>query len=760
MSDACVSALSKGLSFAPTAHTNDFETIIDFQKFFRNLRLREFFHSDQGVSPSTTVSTTDDTRSRENSAPMLPATTRFKKKSMFTPPKHRNSSLETYCRLVDNDVKTLLKKKKEYKVFNNLSKEERNAIMDLKKDNKIVVRSADKGGAVVLQNAVDYEMEISRQLNDLTFYEKLPSDPTYRLQARINSQLSHHLHNEEFDKNVFDFLITEHPVVPVFYTLPKVHKGLETPIKGRPIVSCIGSLTENISAYVDHFIKPMVTTLPSYIRDSVDLINSLKSFNNLSDNTLLATFDVQSLYTNIPHDGGINALHHFLSLHHSENKPSIDCVLDLANIVLNNNAFRFQSDFYLQKKGTAMGSKMAPNYACLYMGLFEHQYVLNSTNPFYSKIIFYKRFVDDIFTIMECTVDELKCFHEYLNSCNEHLQFTLEHHAQRISFLDVLVYRDGLSLKTDLFRKATDRNTILHGDSFHPKQLIKSLPISQFHRVRRICSDASTYSAQSSDMAKRFLNRGYKHTWVDAAMTRFDHTTQEECLKPKQRTSGNTKPSTRCCVRYSPLAHEFKKVIHKHWHIVQTDPRLQNVFTTAPQFVFKRAPNLKDCLVRSDTCPPPTKPLLSLPDGNYKCGGCAQCSFTHKCKHFSHPHTGKSLPIRGAITCSTTHVVYLIRCPCGLAYVGKTTRELRTRISEHRSTIRTGDEKSPVAAHFKSAGHNVSALRYIGVERVDRSPRGGDRGKRLLQRETFWIHYLNTMSPNGLNEEFDIKPFL
>ena len=35
-----------------------------------------------------------------------------------------------------------------------------------------------------------------------------------------------------------------------------------------------------------------------------------------------------------------------------------------------------------------------------------------------------------------------------------------------------------------------------------------------------------------------------------------------------------------------------------------------------------------------------------------------------------------------------------------------------------------------------------------------------DHGRRLLQRETFWIYYLNTMSPNGLNEEFDIKPFL
>ena len=83
--------------------------------------------------------------------------------------------------------------------------------------------------------------------------------------------------------------------------------------------------------------------------------------------------------------------------------------------------------------------------------------------------------------------------------------------------------------------------------------------------------------------------------------------------------------------------------------------------------------------------------------------------------------------------------------------MGKTTRALPTRISERRSTIRTGGERSPVASHLNHAGHNVSALRYV----VNSPPRGGDHGKRLLQRETFWIYFLNTMSPNGLNEEFD-----
>ena len=45
---------------------------------------------------------------------------------------------------------------------------------------------------------------------------------------------------------------------------------------------------------------------------------------------------------------------------------------------------------------------------------------------------------------------------------------------------------DG-SIVTTLYRKETDKNNILLAPSFHPTSLKKSLPISQFLRLRRIC---------------------------------------------------------------------------------------------------------------------------------------------------------------------------------------------------------------------------------------------------------------------------------
>lgn len=75
--------------------------------------------------------------------------------------------------------------------------------------------------------------------------------------------------------------------------------------------------------------------------------------------------------------------------------------------------------------------------------------------------------------------------------------------------------------------------------------------------------------------------------------------------------------------------------------------------------------------------------------------------------HFSHPHTGKQFPIKNVITCSSTHVVYLLRCPCGLSYIGKTTRKLKQCISEHKSAIHRNDRNYPVAIHFNDTKHDL-----------------------------------------------------
>ncbi len=217
-----------------------------------------------------------------------------------------------------------------------------------------------------------------------------------------------------------------------------------------------------------------------------------------------------------------------------------------------------------------MGSKMAPNYACLYMGVFENDFILNESNSFFPKILLYKRYIDDIF-----------------------VNFTMECDPVSISFLDVSVYICDGKLHTDLYRKPTDRNTILRGDSFHPRPLIKSLPISQFKRVRRVCSTAESYSQQSTDLTKRFLNRGYRKEWIDNAKKKVNETSQIQCLRTKHTNKTQFSNAPICTIKYSALGAEFRRVLNKHWHIISSDPKLSCVFKNDPKLVFKRQSNLR-----------------------------------------------------------------------------------------------------------------------------------------------------------------------
>ena len=93
--------------------------------------------------------------------------------------------------------------------------------------------------------------------------------------------------------------------------------------------------------------------------------------------------------------------------------------------------------------------------------------------------------------------------------------------------------------------------------------------------------------------------------------------------------------------------------------------------------------------------------------------------------------------------CNTKCVVYTLECgecDLGCFYIGRTKRRLKDRLAEHKYAIRTHNPNYPMASHYLAAGHsNLDALTVLVVEVVQNQARGGDRLKRLLQRETFWI---------------------
>ena len=765
------------------------------KKFFRKLRLKEFFsdHSrpNEALGSNPAVNDSNDSTASppppppppssprslgalcsQNAGPHplpnnvldppdVPPTKSFRGKSYFIPPKYRNASLDTYCRLVENDVGNILGRKREYKIKDNLSQLEREELKILQKDNSLVIQSADKGGSIVILDHSAYDKEIRRQLGNAKFYRKLGSNPVATVQKRTHTLLNQLLERGSITKPEYEFMKVDNSVTPVFYTLPKVHKDFEDTPPGRPILAAIGSITEKISAFVDHALQPLVTALPSYTRDSMDFIEGIKPV-LLNESDLFVTMDIEALYTHVPFEGGLLAAKHYLDKR-TDASPDTRCILDLLECILTSNYFLYGTDFYLQVSGVAMGSRMSPSFSSLYVGWFEETVIFNDAiNPHIPYISNWRRYLDDIFFTWSGSETQLKAFHEFMNQMTEHLNFTMSADPNSMSFLDILIKKDGNTVKTDLFRKSTDRNSLLHGDSFHPRFLKKNLPVSQFNRIRRICSSNEDYLKQSTVLKERFKQRGYRDVWIEEAASRFDNTSQEECLSKRGRR--DMEPKLTCCIQYSPQGRDIELAIKKYWHIVASDPHLQKCgFDTPPMLTYKRPPNLRNMLVRSDIPPQPapTHFLSQIPSGNYKCGNCQQCVFTRKSHTFKHPQSGKTYYVKGIISCKTEGIIYMIRCErCNMAYIGKSTRALKTRITEHRSAIRRKDPSSPVAVHFASPGHDESSFSYMGIEAVKRPRRGGDLDNLLLKRELFWLFTLNTLEPNGMNQDFCIRPFL
>lgn len=494
-----------------------------------------------------------------------------------------------------------------------------------------------------------------------------------------------------------------------------------------------------------------------FLKDTTDFLMKLSCIGEICTTDLLCSMDVTNLYTNIPHDAGLASLKYFLQMNEV---PHTEFLLSLAHEVLTKNYFIFQNNFFLQTQGTAMGSPMAPNYANLFMGKFEQDFIYES-NPFNQYLKVWYRYIDDIFFVWSGSEDELIVFHDYVNSRLPSIKFTLTYDCRTLPFLDVLVKKLDNTIQTEIYRKETDRNSFLHYQSFHPPSLKRSLPYSQLLRVRRICSNDEDFERQAGELCQRFIDRGYTHNLVRDCVERARSVQRTDLMtKRTDQVKSNNTPVT-CVSTYGHISNSLKNIVQRHWHILSSDPHIGQTFQNLPRTCYKRAPSLRDRLVRSHLPAHPQAPFpFKIPHGNFKCLNCAACNFMLTDNTFTHPKTGRVYKVKGRITCLSTFIVYLLTCPCGLLYVGKTKRQLKTRIFEHKCAIRKNDEKSSVARHFNSEGHNANMLRFMGLECVGRSSRGGDRENRLLQREAWYIFNFNTCIPNGMNEDLSLSCFL
>ena len=165
--------------------------------------------------------------------------------------------------------------------------------------------------------------------------------------------------------------------------------------------------------------------------------------------------DVTSLYTNIPQEEGINIVCKTYEIFHL-NKPPIPIdvnfcndhrdkievpdppiftlhIRDMLRLILKEPSFQFNGKNYLQTLGNAMGTKKAVlNFTNIFMATVETEII----NRSHFKLLTWKRYIDDVFSLWNINKEEINSFLELANGYLLTIKFTAEISDREITFLD------------------------------------------------------------------------------------------------------------------------------------------------------------------------------------------------------------------------------------------------------------------------------------------------------------------------------------
>ena len=189
----------------------------------------------------------------------------------------------------------------------------------------IVIKEADKGGAVTVLSKNHYRAMIYEHFNNQNTYQKLDKILELTFMKKYLKILNKH--ESIFTDKGLKYLNEADYDTRNFYGLPKIHKSqlitntikkqnsevvsINEPqdVKVRPIVGGPKCPTRKLSELIDTLLKSFLKHVKTYIRDSTGFLN--KCDRNTDGNTVIATFDVVALYTNIPHTFELEAVRYF-----------------------------------------------------------------------------------------------------------------------------------------------------------------------------------------------------------------------------------------------------------------------------------------------------------------------------------------------------------------------------------------------------------------------------------------------------------------
>ena len=304
------------------------------------------------------------------------------------------------------------------------------------------------------------------------------------------------------------------------YGLPKVHKpGCPT----RPIVSSIGAYNYKLAKFLVQILQPLSKNCHS-IKDSFTFAEWVQG-HRITGNSILCSFDVSSLFTNVPLNETIDICLNKITQNGTCKIPP-GKLKKLLQFATQKSHFLFNGILYDFADGMAMGSPLAPIMADIFMIDFEEKHIHSKTLAHAPNI--WQRYVDDTFCSFD-SKDKALHFLTYLNNCHPNIKFTVEFEEEGcLPFLDILIRKGTDFCSTTIHRKKTFTGLYTKWDSFTPRKYKINLIRTLTFRYLKICSSKEILQASLGELKGFLASNGYPPGVLNIPLMCFAETKVQE----------------------------------------------------------------------------------------------------------------------------------------------------------------------------------------------------------------------------------------
>jgi hypothetical protein len=537
----------------------------------------------------------------------------YKKDTFYTPPLATDEieyQLSEFDKKLEEETKAISNTCKY-----NLTPEQRKVLLSLQGNKDFIILPSDKNlGPAIMDREIYMNSVLTEHLLTDSYLHIEPEDAATLLRNTENNLKYHYRQNlqhfSKAERQYFERSFKENHRTPMFYIVPKVQKE---PVKFRPVVSCIKSFNAIFSTWLDFKMKSLLKCIPTYLKDSNDLLKALRDLPKLPSNARLFTADATAMYTNIDADTAIEAFTYLFD--HYEAEIPIDFpksfFLTVLEIIMKQNLFQFDNTFWLQKDGTAMGTPAACLYATISYGIHERNKLLPN---FQHLVTFYKRYIDDVLGIwipLQGLNDEAEwqAFQDLMNAWGK-LRWIVSDRSNEVNFLDLTLTLENGHITTKTYQKPMNLYLYIPPTSAHPTSCYKGLIVGNFLRFRKQNNDAN-FCNLLGNFAHHLIARGHSLNAVKNHFKKAADIIDKKALQQLKQTTAT--PQTSQLTTTTNADPEIaNRSLYLHWeyhpHGIQKDKlraiyndTIQNCnpFANGMTIALSRPQNLRDLLTKT-----------------------------------------------------------------------------------------------------------------------------------------------------------------